>query len=857
MPRLWRKLRSLRRRDEMARELDEEIRFHLEMMEADGAGRAEFGNVELVREASRESWTWPALEGWLRDLRLALRSLWRTPVASLAAVVSLGIGIGAASAVYSVVDAIFFRTLRVPDAGALVSVYQSDDRRAMFSSHSWPHYEMLRAQAKSFESLAAYSRIPVNARLGESTERLVTELVSNNYFEMLRVQPLVGRAFRPDDGQVAILGEKLWRERFGADPGIPGRTLVLNAQAFTVIGVVPSSFQSVVLDWGKPPQIWIPASARAVFPALPFANAGSHWMLVTGRLRPGATLEQARSEAEAVSERFYAAEPVDEWKFRPVVLPTQQARFWPDRRESVRSYLTVLAAVAGLTFLMACFNVANLLLGRAVRRQREFGIQIAIGAGRARLARTLLLEAGLLAAAGVAAGLVAAALMTASLSRFEAPFGLPLNLDLSMNPRVAGFAAAAGIATALLAGIAPLRQAWRSDVLALILGGTCAAGWRRLGLADTLVSAQVAICLVALTGASLFQRTMDRIQASDPMFRAGRTLMADVDLLSAGYDEARGQRMLAELLRRVRELPGVEDAAYVKTVPLGGFRGARDVTVNGAKANVQVNTVSSRYFAAAGLPLRQGRDLRDGEMSSVVINEQMAERFWPGRSPLGRVIELPRTKQQFTVVGVVRDGHMRNFRETQIAPCAYLPLAADHQRLITLYARTGPPPEALLGAVRGALRDVDRELPFVPDTMEKHLERALSRERLVASSLSGLGSFTALLAAVGLYGLISVSVSRRSREIGIRMALGARPAGVMTAVLGRFAWLLSGGVVAGLAGCAVLSRFAEALVFGVRATDPVAFLIACSLMGGIAALAAAAPAWRASRTDPWRVLRQD
>ncbi len=858
MRRLWRKLRALRRHDDMARELDEEIRFHLEMMEADGAGRAEFGNVALVREASRESWGWPALEGWLRDLRLALRSLRRTPVASAAAVVSLGVGIGAASAVFSIADAIFFRTLRVPDADALVSVYQrSDDRRAMFSSHAWPHYEMLRDQAGSFQSLAAYSRIPVNARLGRLTERLITELVSNNYFEMLRVQPKVGRAFRPDDGQVAILGERLWRERFGSDPEILGRTLVLNAQAFMVIGVLPDSFQGVVLDWGKPPQLWIPATARAVLPALPFENAGSHWMLVTGRLRPGATVEQAQSEAEAVSTQFYAQHPVDGWKYRPVVLPVQQARFFPAYRASVENYIALLAAVAGLTFLMACFNVANLLLGRAAQRQREFGIQVAMGAGRARLARTLLLEAGLLACGGVAAGLVMASLMTSALSRFDAPFGLPLNLDLSVNPRVAGFAAAAGILTALLAGLAPLRQAWRSDVLGLISGGMRAGGGRRMRLADVLVSAQVAICLVALTGASLFERTMERIQTSDPMFRAGHALMAEVDLLSRGYDEARGQRMLNELLRRVRELPGVEEAAYVKTVPLGGFRGARDVKVNGAQVNVQVNTISPRYFAAAGLPLRQGRDLRDGEASSVVINEQMAERFWPGQSALGRVIELPRTKQQFTVAGVVRDGRMRNFREAQIAPCVYLPLEADYQRMITLYARTGPPPEALLGAVRAAFQDVDRELPFEAGTLEKHLERALAREKLAASSMSGLGAFTALLAAVGLYGLIAVTVSRRSREIGIRMAMGARPAGVVAEVLKRFGWLLAAGAAAGLAACAALSRFAEALVFGVRATDPTAFLMACGLMGIIAALASAAPAWRAAKTDPWQVLRQD
>lgn len=858
MRRLWRKLKAVRRRDEMARELDEEIRFHLEMMESDGTGRAEFGNVALVCEASRESWGWPTLEGWLRDLRLALRSLRRTPVASAAVVVSLGVGIGAALAVYSIADAIFLRRLKVPDEGSLVSIYQrSDDRRAVFSSHAWPHYEALRDQAGSFESLAAYSRIPVNVRLGGTTERLITELVSNNYFQMLRVQPLVGRAFRPDDGQVAILGERLWRERFGSDPEILGNTLILNAQAFTVIGVLPGSFHGVVLDWGKPPELWIPASARAVFPALPFASAGSHWMLVTGRLRLGATMEQAQSEAETVSQRFYEQDPMNGQKFRPLVMPVQMARFWPAHRASLENYVALLAAVGGLTLLMACFNVANLLLGRAARRQREFGIQVAMGAGRARLARTLLLESGLLACGGAAAGLVMASLMTSALSRFEAPFGLPLNLDLSLNARVAGFAALAGVVTALLAALAPLRYAWRGDVLELMAGGMRAGGGRRPRLAEVLVSGQVAICLVALSGASLLERTLKRIQASDPMFHAGHALMAEVDLLSRGYDEAHGQRMLREMLRRVRELPGVQEAAYVKTVPLGGFRGARDVTVDGTRVNVQVNTVSPRYFAVAGLPLRQGRDLRDGETSAVVVNEQLAERFWPGRSALGRIIALPQTKQQFMVAGEVRDGRMRTFREAEIAPCVYLPLEADYQRMITLYVRTGPPPEALRASLRTAFHEVDRDLPFVSGTLEKHLDRALARERLAASSLSGLGAFTALLAAVGLYGLIALTVSRRAREIGIRMALGARPAGVVLEVLKRFTWLMSGGVAVGLAACAALSRFAQALVFGVRANDPTAFLTACGLVVFVAAMAAAAPAWRAAKTDPWQVLRQD
>jgi predicted permease len=465
----------------------------------------------------------------------------------------------------------------------------------------------------------------------------------------------------------------------------------------------------------------------------------------------------------------------------------------------------------------------------------------------------LLLEAGLLAAAGAAAGLGLAALVPGLLERFPNAFGVPLALDLSLNLRVAAMAAAAATVATVLVGIAPARVAWRMDVTRLMKGGGGVDGRGRLRLVEILVAAQVAICLVAVAGAGLFVRTVRHAQASDPMFRAGNALLAGVDLLTAGYDERRGQAFLRGLLEEVRRLPGVQSAAYVKTVPLGGMRGARDVRVNGGTANVQVNTVSAGYFGAAGLPILRGRDFRDGEAASAIVNEQFAARFWPGEDPIGKTVEARFMAAPLQVAGVVRDGRMRTFREAEIAPCLYLPLDADYQRMITLYVRTAGPPAGVAAGVRAAMRD----LPFEARTLERHLETALARERLAATLLTALGIFTTALAAIGLYGIVSVAVSQRQREIGIRMALGARRGRVVAGVTARFGWLVGAGTAAGLAASTGLARLVETWVFGMRAADPSTLAAASAFLAAVAAAASAGPALRAARTDPMSVLRED
>lgn len=793
-----------------------------------------------------------------QELRYAARSLRGSPLATTAAVVSLALGIGAAAAVFSIADAIFFRTLDVPHPEQLVSLYQrAGGGRGAFSSNAFPHYEFLRDRLQSLRGLAAFSRLPVNAQIAGPVERLTCEFTSDNYFQVLGATAALGRVFAPGDGHVVVMTHRFWRERYASDPGVLGRTIVLNAQAFTIIGVLPETFQSVVLDWGKPPQLWLPLAARDIFPFLPLSSASSQWMLVAGRLKPGVTAHQLQSEIDPLSAAFYDAHPMRTGAFRTVVLPTQQARFWPANRASVGQYVWLIAAVAGLTFFMACFNVASLMLGRAARRQRELGIQIAIGAGRPRLARGLLLESALIAIPGAALGLALAGLTPHVLSLFHDPFGPPLALNLALSPRIVLCVTALAGLACVLVGLLPARLAWRLDVASLIKNDAAAGRSPRFRLADALVAAQVSTCLLALAGASLFLRTLHEARASDPFFRAGNALMVGVDLLSARYDEASGAPFLRNLLARVRQLPGVETAAYIKTVPLGGLRGARDVRVEGVEANVQVNVISPGYFAAAGLPLLRGRDLVEGEAASVIVNEAFAQSFFPGQEALGRRVGVRGVERPFTIAGVVRDGRMRNFREPAIAPCLYVPLEADYQQMITLYVRTAGPAAAWTSAVRGVLADMNRDVPFESTTLETHLDQALARERLAAALLTGLGLFTTLLAALGLYGVISLAVSQRSRELGIRLALGAQRRSVVVVVMRRFLMLVAAGAALGLAATAALGRFVQMWLFGVRPLDPFALGAAIVFLLLVAMLAAAAPAVRAARTDPLAVIRQE
>ena len=812
---------------------------------------------------------------FFQDLRFGVRMLLKSPGFTAVAVLSLALGVGVNTSIFSLINAVLLRPLPVEDPGRLVSIYHRSAQGAgSFSSTAYPVYEYYRDHNEVFSGLMAFCRVPINLRIGEETERIPAEIVTGNYFSVLGVKPILGRAFLPEEDRtlgahpVVVLSYGLWQRRFGGDSGLVGRTITLNGYSFTVVGIAPRNFRGVVLDWGDPPEIWAPMMMyREAVPAFggidPLHRWGMDWLLVTGRLKPGVSLAQARAAMATLAAQMAQAHPERRKEWATVLLPAHQARFWPTYRDSIVNYLGVLMAVVGLVLLIACFNVANLMLARAAKRQREIAVRLALGAGRSRLVRQLLTESVLLSLLGGAAGLLVAVWTSGVLTSFYRPFRIQMALDTSLDARVLGFAFLVSLLTGILFGLAPVRQASRLDLVPALKSEASALlpGLRRFSLRNGLVVAQVALCLVLLIGAGLFLKTLRNAQAEDVTFDAGNVLLLNVDPATRGYTESRGQQFYSQLLERVRALPGVRSASLVSIIPLGGLRGGTDITVDKQTLQVNLNWVSPGYFQTIGIPLLRGRDFTErdhpGAPRVAVVNEQMARRFWPGQDAIGKQFQLTRPRVSVEIVGVVRDGKMRNFRE-QARPGFYLPLDQHYCPQMTLEVRTAGGPAGMLGAVRREVQALDKDLPLGEfRTLKTHLSSALSQERMTAALLSALGLLALVLAAIGLYGVISFSVAQRTREIGIRVALGAQSSQVLRVVLRQGMFLTLIGLGIGLAAAAVLTRFTASLLYGVSPTDPLTFAGVSFLLAALTLAASYIPARRATQVDPMVALRYE
>jgi len=826
----------------------------------------------------------------LSDLRYGFRVLAKSPGFTAVAALSLALGLGVNTAIFSVVNAVLLRPLPVDDPERLVAIYhRSSGDSAFYSSSSYPDYEYYRDHNDVFSGLMAFDRLPMNLRIGERTERVPAEIVTGNYFSVLGVKPVIGRAFLPEEDRtlgahpVVVLGYGLWQRRFGGDPGLVGRTIALSGHSFTVVGIAPRDFHGTVLDWGDPPEIWAPMMMyREAVPAFtdldPLHLRGMHWLLVRGRLKPGVTVAQAQAAMAVLSVQLEQAYPErskrlgGDRRWEAVLLPAAQATFWPAYRSSIVSYLGLLMAVVGMVLLIACFNVANLMLARATVRQREIAVRLALGAGRGRLIRQLLTESVLLSLLGGAAGLLVAVWTAEFLSSFHRPFSIPLSVNAGLDGRVLGFAFVVSLLTGIFFGLVPARQASRFDLVSALKVDVSGirAGLRGLGLRNGLVIAQVALCVLLLIAAGLFLRTLRNAQAEDVTVEAGNVLLFQVDPATLGYTESRGRLFYAQLLERVRSLPGVRSAGLVSIVPLGGVRGGTDVTVPRPEAplerqtlQVNVNWVSPGYFQTIGIPLLGGRDFTERDTAGTplvaVINEQMARRFWPGEDAVGKQFQLTRPPSAVEIIGVVRDGKgkMRNFRE-QARPCFYVPLYQHYCPQMTLEARTAGDPVGMLAAVRREVQALDKDLPLGElQTLKSHLDNALSQERMTVVLLSALGLLALTLASVGIYGVMSFSVVQRTPEIGIRMALGAQASEVLRMVLRRGVVLILTGLGIGLGAAYVATRFIASLLYGVSATDPATFAGISVLLAGVAVLATYIPARRATKVDPMTALRYE
>jgi predicted permease len=811
-----------------------------------------------------------------QDLRQAARLLVKDPGFTAVAVLSLGLGIGANTAIFSLVNALLLRPMPVASPDEIVSVYTSDYSGPRYGVSSYPDYQDFR-RLDALAGLVAWAPTPVALSQDGEHQRLFAETVSANYFDVLGVRPVVGRGFVPEEdtgpAAVAVIAHALWQGRFGGDPAVVGRTLVLNGTPFRVVGVAPPGYGGLMR--GLAMDVWLPLSMQAV--ARPGSSdlmgRGNRGLFLTGRLKPGADRAAAQARFDALAAELHKTHPRNwtdvQQRGRVVTLVSEAgSRIYPDVRGPVLGFVALLMTVVGLVLLIACANLANLLLARASARRREIGIRVALGAGRWRLIRQLLTESLLLGALGGAVGLLLASWGTDAIAGFRPPVPVPLLLDLRPDGRVLAFTVAVSLLTGVLFGLAPALSATGRDLAtALKDDSTAVAGgpWRSR-LRAVLVGGQVSVALLLLVGSGLFLRSLRNAHTVDLGFEPGGLALASVDLSLAGYKDDAGRDFYARALAATRELPGVVAATLVKDAPLGLAGGRRRVVIEGytprpgEDMEVSFTAAGPGFFETFRLPLRQGRafEERDGAGAPLVaiVNESFARRYWPGQDPLGRQLRM-RGEQAppMEVIGVARDGKYRTLGE-EPRPFFYVPLLQDYDPSVTLVARTQGPPAELAALLPRRLAAVDPRVPaFDVKTMDEHLRFALLPARLAAAVLGLFGTVALLLAALGLYGVMSYVVSQRRREVGIRIALGARRSDVIRMVLGHGMRLTLIGAACGLVAAVALTRLVAGLLYGISPTDPWTLGSVTAVLAAVAFLACLVPARRAAGVDPVVALR--
>ncbi len=835
---------------------DDHVRRGLSRAEAERRARLEMGAAAQLREEHREVRSLPFFETLWRDTRYSLRSLRRDSGFTVFAILIAALGIGASTTIFGIVNALLLQPLPVRDPASLVWIRVAESEQdGDLSSETFkvnPFVEF-RDQNRSFSGMAAYFAfygIGDRKMTGHGEpERLTAVPVSQNFFAMLGVAPRMGRTFTEQESRdnlpVVLLNEPFWKRRFASDPNIVGRQLTLNNRAVTVIGVIPFDFGSVLAP-GTRVDLYLP---------LPFSagvNRMGNTLSAIGRLRPGVTLQQAQAEADVIIGPIGARHERE--GLRVAMSPLDERV-----RGRIRPALFVLALAVGVVMLIVCANLSNLQLARASARQKEHAIRVALGAGRGRLIRQMVTESLLLSACAAALALGLAAAATRLMAGLQT-INLPLRESICLDPAAFGFAAAAAALTGLILGLAPLLQspsrAIHDDLKEANRGSS--AGARHSWTRSALVVSEIAFACVLLVGSGLLIRSFLRVLDVNLGFRPDHAVAMRID----PKRENRNAN-LDEVLRLVRALPGVESAGLTDVLPLGSNRswtiGAKDKVYSRTNPppDVFVRIVSDGYFAAMGIPLRAGRDLderdREGSKRVIVINETLARTLWPGENPLGKII---RNNGDIEVVGVVSD--VRHIALEQDAGNEmYIPMrqTGDYSA-VQLVARGSLAPSAMASSLRNALRPLEPNLPgnefqVIGDLVDK----SVSPRRFVAVLLAGFSAFALMLAALGIYGVISYSVSRQKQEIGIRMALGASAMDIQTRVLRQTLLLAGIGMAVGITASWMLARLLTGILYGVTGTDPATY----AAMAAILLLAAAAgylPARRASRTDPLTALRE-
>jgi predicted permease len=873
-------------------ELESHIRMHVEENVGKGMSAAEarrnalmkLGGVEQVKELYHDRSSLPMLEIFVQDLRYGLRMLRKNPGFTAVAVLSLALGIGANTTIFTVVNAILLNAIPVRDLSHLVQLDTVDSKtlvtqaKAVKLGMSLPNFKDYRRDNQVFTDLAATDQTPLTWSGGAEPRQVQGDLVTANYFAVLGIRPAMGRFFLPDEdtkpngNDVAVLSYYFWANKLGSDPGIVGKSLIFNARPYTVIGVAPRGFKGTQTFLSSE-QVWIPTSMSDQILGGKdkefFNDRRALTMLAFGRLKSGVDIGSAEASLKTLATHLESEFPRDNSGRSVALTPLSEAAVGANNHEQVALAGSLMMGIVGLVLLIACVNLANLLLAQGARRQKEITLRAALGANRSRIVRQMLTESMLLSLAGGAVGLAIAYAGRSILWSLRPPFIEQSGIDLSLDSHVLLFTLGVALLTGIIFGLAPAVKASRPDLMETLKaggrGGTM--GWRRDPLRSMLVIGEMALALIALVGAGLFLRSMQNAQKIDLGFESKNLLIMNFDLGALHYEDGRGEQFYRAAIERVNNSPGIASATVASNAPLGGgfartiFPEGRDEASGYRGTLTTVDDITPNYFDTLRIPLVRGRTFTDVDRKDTapvaIASEAMVAQYWPNENPLGKRFHFFGDSTLREIVGVVANSVVNEVGENP-QPIVFLPMTQDYVPAATLQVRTSGSPESALATTRAALQSLDPNLAITNVfTIEQIIGQALWAPRMGGILLSVFGSLALVLSAVGVYGVLSYSVNQQTREIGLRMALGAQRRDVLRLILGQGLRLTIVGLGLGVIAALALMRVLVSLLFSVHAYDPFTYGAVTILLSVVALVACYIPARRAMRVDPMVALRYD
>jgi predicted permease len=814
------------------------------------------------------------LSDLLQDVRFGVRMLIKSPIVTVMAVASIALGIGANTAIFSLMNAVLLRPLSVHEPERLVTAFARHGKAEGRAANSYPDYLDYRESNETLEGLAAGAYVPMGLKGDGAPEAVLGHLVSDNYFDVMGATPLLGRGFLPEEGvtpgahAVAVLSYGCWQLRFGGDPSVVGRQALISGYPFTVVGVMPQSFGTVHI--GLAPDVWVPIMMQTQVSAygLSHQRRGSSYLELVGRLKPGVTIEQAEANLEAISAELATRHPRTNRDQGISLVPADRNRAFLQMIDdgTMRLFFVALLSVVVLVLLIACFNVASLLLARTAARRQEMAVRLAVGAGRGRIVRQLLIESMLLAGLAGAVGIGIALALTRAMAGFKPPFPMPVLLDFSLDSRVLGYTLAACVASGLLFGLAPAMQALRPrlfDALSARQAGS--DGARRSRFQIGLVTAQIGLSMFLLITAGLALRSLAYAISMDVGFNPDNAFAVSLNLAFSERERGSATVFYDQLVDRVEAVPGVTAVGLQSGLPLGQRFSQAGMEIDGYEPGpdeemvVMYSSVSAGYFDVMEIPILAGRpflksDDLDAERA-MVVNRAFADRYWPARDAVGQTVRTRRDR--WTVIGVSETGQYMHLSEPP-TPLIYMPRRQTEEEWVDLVVRVAGAPAPLVPVVLGEIQELDPTLPlFDIRTLHEHLGFALLPSRMLGVIVGAFGALALLLALVGVYGVMAYSVGQRTREFGIRAALGAEPRDILGLVMKQGVLITFAGIALGVVAAVAATRVLSSLLLGVEALDPLTFIVVAVLLAVTALGACLAPAVQAVRVDPSRALRSD